>query len=214
LTGAKGNWRQHRPLVFQGQRPVECGYKLLAGGQVGLAVGSYDAGKPLIIDSAISYATYLGSRSILAAIAVDPAGNMYVAGSGGSEPGFALIAKLNAAGTGLLYSTFIGGTQGELYGGAGPDLTGTAGSGIAIDPAGNVYLTGATVTADFPVTQNALRASLNGLLEDGFLAKLDPTGSKLLYATYLGGGIPSYIAMYQSSDLYVAGPPALPAFRP
>jgi uncharacterized protein (TIGR03437 family) len=212
LTGTNGNWLQHRPRAFQGDKSVECKYKLLADGQVGFAVASYDVKKPLIIDPTISYATYLGSGDGIGSIAVDAAGNAYVAGSGGTEPGFTLVAKLNAAGTALLYSTLIGGMQGELYGGPGPDLTGTVGSSIAIDPAGNVYLTGETVTSDFPVTQNALRASLNGLLEDGFLVKLDPTGSKLLYATYLGGGQPASMAMYQSSDLYIAGATGSPGF--
>jgi uncharacterized protein (TIGR03437 family) len=211
LTGANGNWLQHRPRVFQGGKSVECKYKLLADGQVGFALGSYDTKKTLLIDPTILYATYLGSADGLGPIAVDAAGNTYVAGSGGSEPGFALVAKLNAAGTALLYSTYIGGMQGELYGGAGPNLIGTAGSGIAIDPAGNVYLSGETVTSDFPVTQNAWRATLNGL-EDGFLAKLDPTGSKLVYATYLGGGLPASMTMYRSSDLYVAGATGSPDF--
>jgi hypothetical protein len=136
----------------------------------------------------------------LRAIAVDPRGNAYVigttdsidfptadayqkefAGGGGGfiNPfaGFAVgdifVAKLNAAGNALVYSTYLGGT-GDDYG-----------EGIAVDAAGNAYLAGMTDSTDFP-TMNAIQAE-NAGLADMFIAKLNASGSALAYSTYLGG---------------------------
>src|SRR6266849_4903237 len=138
--------------------------------------------------------------NFIRAIAVDPRGNAYVIGTtdsidfptadayqkefagggggfinpfGGFAVGDVFVAKLNAAGNTLVYSTYLGG--------AGDDY----GEGIAVDAAGNAYLAGMTDSTDFPTT-NAIQAE-NAGLADMFIAKLNASGSALAYSTYLGG---------------------------
>lgn len=84
------------------------------------------------------------------------------------------MAKLNPLGSGLVYSTFLGGT----------DLD--DGLAIAIDTAGSAYVTGETGSPDFPVTAGGFDRTINGAF-DTFVAKFNATGSALVYATYLGG---------------------------
>ncbi|HWI58175.1 MAG TPA: SBBP repeat-containing protein, partial [Bacillota bacterium] len=86
----------------------------------------------------------------------------------------AFVAELNAEGTQLIYSTFLGGNQADI------------GGGIAVDGAGNAYVTGYTYSTNFP-TVNAVQGRLNGLA-DAFVAKLAPGGKPLIYSTFLGGG--------------------------
>jgi hypothetical protein len=86
----------------------------------------------------------------------------------------AFVAKLNATGTGLIYSTFLGGGDEDQ------------GLGIAADDTGNTYITGYTCSADFPTTSGAYDTTYNGL-RDAFAVKLNPTGTNLIYATYVGG---------------------------
>ena len=88
------------------------------------------------------------------------------------------VAKINTCtGDGLIYATYLGGM--------GDDFA----SAIAIDTAGNAYVTGSTNSTDFPTTGGALQRSCGGTCfrNDGFVTKLNPTGSALLYSTYLGG---------------------------
>jgi hypothetical protein len=140
--------------------------------------------------SALVYATYLGGGNddLGADIAVDSAGAAYVIAStpstnfptvnafqpaqnGGSD---AVVAKLSADGSRLIYSTYLGG--------GGRDF----GTAIAVDLAGAAYIAGTTGSSDFP-TVNALQPRPPGDSEDAFVAKLAPDGSALLYSTYLGG---------------------------
>ena len=144
---------------------------------------------------ALVYATLLGGTGAErgTAIAVDAAGNAYVTGKT-TSPSFpttpaalqtslrgfedAFVTKINATGTALLYSTFLGGSSDfdEAF-------------GIAVDAAGNAYVAGGTASTDFP-TANALQAGFgggSGFFGDGFAAKLNAAGSALVYATYLGG---------------------------
>src|SRR5205814_9734548 len=121
-------------------------------------------------------------------IAVDTAGNAYITGYTGSrnfpvanavQPTLhgsfnAFVAKLDASGANLAYSTYLGGTIGEF------------GSGIAVDAAGNAYVTGVTTSTNFPTT-NALQPTFGGGLSDAFVTKLSPGGTQLIYSTYLGG---------------------------
>ncbi len=140
--------------------------------------------------SKIAYSTYFGGSGIdlSADVAVDAAGNAYIAGmtssadlpvSSAAQLDFrglfeGFVAKLNPKGTALVYSTFLGGT-------------GVDGAvGIAVDGAGNAYVTGETNSTDFPV-RSALQTTYGGGLLDGFVTKLGPTGSTLVYSTYLGG---------------------------
>ena len=124
-------------------------------------------------------------------IAVDASGNAYLTGSTsatnfpaanslqrtyGGGPFDAFVVKLNADGTALIYSTYLGGS--------GIDQ----GHGIALDTAGNAYVTGVTTSSNFP-TLNPLQAVFGGGPNDRFVAKLDAAGS-LVYSTYLGGSGP------------------------
>jgi len=142
--------------------------------------------------SALIYSTYLGGGGEDSAegIAVDDAGNAYLTG-GTSSTDFpitanafqpfiqgendAFVAKLDSTGSALIYSTYLGGS--------GEDSA----AGIAVDDAGNAYLVGNTSSVDFPITANALQPSFAGVFSDATVTKLDPTGSALIYSTYLGG---------------------------
>ncbi|HJP92353.1 MAG TPA: SBBP repeat-containing protein [Pyrinomonadaceae bacterium] len=157
--------------------------------------------------TALVYSTYLGSI-VGGGIAVDSAGNAYIAGQadghypttpgafqttpGGSSDAF--VTKLNSTGTALVYST--------LLGGSGFDFA----SKIAIDSGGNAYVTG-TAQAGFPVTAGAFQTSFNGP-NDVFVTKLNSTGTALIYSTFLGGSgtdRANGIAVNVAGNAYVTG---------
>ena len=135
-------------------------------------------------------------------ITVDPAGNAYIAANtfGGlsGTPGAlvqngvgAFVAKVNPAGTGLAYLTFLG--KGDVEPGVGTTATDSI-YAIAVDGAGNAYLAGSTADPAFPVTAGAFQTMLVGTVtppmtgpSDAFVAKLNAAGSAMLWATYLGG---------------------------
>jgi hypothetical protein len=135
------------------------------------------------------YSTYLGGTDSDEGfgIAVDSAGSAYVAGRTSSTnfpvgPGFqtgfggfndAFVSKLSPAGNTLVYSSYLGGTSPEQ------------GNGIAVDAAGNAYVTGFTDSADFP-TSNGFQSVLRGI-EDAFVTKVSADGTTKVYSTYLGG---------------------------
>jgi hypothetical protein len=105
------------------------------------------------------------------------------------------IAKLDPTAAGLVWATFIGGVRRD------------EGNAMAVDDSGNVYVTGVTRSYDFPVTHGAFDETLNDIY-DGYVAKVDATGSKLLAATYLGGTKIDYmrgIAVDANGDVYVSG---------
>ena len=105
------------------------------------------------------------------------------------------VTKLSADGSRLLYSTYLGGSNEDI------------GTGIAVDSAGNAYLTGHTYSTDFPTTPGASDTGLSGQ-RDGFVAKLNAAGDGLVYSTYLGGDNWDYgqsIALDDSGSAYVGG---------
>src|SRR5882724_7807822 len=182
-----------RPLSYQlvaGKRvPVRSRFALGQGDAFSFVLGrDYDRRYPLVIDPGLLYSTYLGGGGDDYGndIAVDGTGSAYVTGYTTSAdfpttPGAfdttgsfdALVTKLNASG-GLVYSTYLGG---GAYDSA---------SGVAVDGAGNAYLTGQTLSADFPTTPGAFDTTYAQV--DAFVTKLNPSGNALLYSTYLGGG--------------------------
>ena len=184
---------QRRPVAYQptatGSAPVAARYIAKGANRFGFAVGSYDPATPIVIDPVLSYSTYLGGsgQDDAYGIAVDSAGNAYVAGTTnsmdypsstpwpGSSAGHfhAFVSKLNAAGNALVYSTYLGGRVDDEA------------LAIAVDNGGNAYVTGATTSSDFP-TANAVQPSFGGGV-DGFVAELNSSGSALVYSTYLGG---------------------------
>ena len=125
------------------------------------------------------------------ALAVDAQGNAYITGSSSSAnfpttngalqkqarnaSGTAFVLKLNPSGTGIIYSTFLGGSNTDV------------GRAIAVNRNGEAYIAGSTLSQDFPTTPGALQ-TVNGGAQDSFVAKLSAYGSRLLYSTYLGGG--------------------------
>jgi hypothetical protein len=211
-----------------GQRTaVEGHYILTASNEVRFALGAYDHNKPLVIDPILSYSTYLGGsgQDVGLAIAVDSSGNTYVTGwtnsidfptvnpiqanclgcttyGGWIAGNDAFVAKLNAAGSALVYSTYLGGAE------EGPGSIIADGYGIAVDSSGNAYVTGwANSYEAFPLVNPCSKCyvSLNG---GAFVAKLNPAGSALVYSTFLGGSgdnIAQGIAVDSSGDAYVTG---------
>ncbi len=213
-TGAEQAIRLRKPSVYQEadgvRREVPGSFVLQGTHQVGFNVAAHDVTRPLVIDPVLVYSTYLGGSSNDAgyAIAVDSSGNAYVTGttrstnfptatpvqraSGGSIDTF--VAKLNSTGSALVYSTYLGGS--------GDDTP----WGIAVDSSGTAYVTGETTSNDFP-TANALQAA-NAGMHDGFVVRLNSTGSALVYSTYLGGGDTDGgygIAVDPSGNAYVTG---------
>ena len=117
----------------------------------------------------------------------------------------AFVAKLSADGSALVYSTYLGGSGND-----GSD----AGNGIAVDAAGNAYVTGHTFSPDFP-TANALQAAPGGPNGNAFVAELMSGGSALVYSTYLGGSgnDDGYgIAVDAAGNAYVTGFASSPDF--
>ena len=213
-----GEVRLQRPLVYQedsgGRREVPGGYILRGAREVAFKVGAYDPTEPLVIDPVLEYSTYLGgSRSDFGvSIAVDSSGNAYVAGytessnfpttagafqtSLTASAGNGFVTKLNSSGSALVYSTYLGGNNGD------------GAFGIAVDLSGNAYVTGYTGSSDFPTTPGAFQTTLASSSTNGFVTKLNPTGSALVYSTYLGGNADDFaigIVVDSSGDVYVTG---------
>jgi len=122
--------------------------------------------------------------------------------------GSAFVTKLNAAGSALVYSTFLGGSS-HIY--QGMLVGGTSTSGIAVDGSGNANVTGSTYCTDFPTTIGAFQGSNNAGPSGGpnaFVTKFNPSGSGLVYSTYLGGSRADQangIAVNGAGDVYVTG---------
>lgn len=164
----------------------------------------------------VQYASYLGGvgDDIALGVAVDLSGNAYVAGST-SSPNFpvvsplqnklkgfedAFVAKVNAAGSALVYSTFLGGSGGAL---GEPEQA----NAITVDNLGNAYVVGSTNSTDFPVVK-AYQPAFTGYDTDAFVAKLNPAGSQLVFSTYLGGtnkDVANSVRIDSSFNVYVAG---------
>jgi Divergent InlB B-repeat domain/Beta-propeller repeat len=188
--------------------------------------------------SNLIFSTFLGGgdADVVGGIALDPSNNIYVTGFTYSTnfpttnaivlpapfPGttinvldtlvgtnMAFVTKLAPAGSGLIYSTFLGGTNF------------TQGEGIAADAAGYAYVTGNTASTNFPLTTNALQTDFNHATNahfkyyginhpptDAFVAQIAPLGSNLVYATYLGGTNHdggTRIAVDANTNVYVTG---------
>lgn len=218
LIIAGGAVRFEHPRVYQRrggvQQPVAGRFALEADNEIGFKVGAYDRRSPLVIDPVVVYATYLGgtSANLAEGVAVDSSGNAYLAGQtlsvnfptanaiqkalvAGMD---AFVTKFNAQGSALTYSTYLGGTLADNA------------TSIAVDDSGNAYVTGSTLSADFPL-KNALQVTCLGCtsgLADVFVTKISADGSALVYSTFLGGtkgNTPGAIAADGSGNAYVIG---------
>ena len=180
--------------------------------------------------TALIYSTFVGGTNFDwgRGIAIDAANNVYVTGqtkssnfptTGGAfdrtfnvdtcprcgiDQYDAFVFKLNAAGSSLVYSTFLGGFDID------------DGLAIAVDTAGSAYVTGETGSANFPTTTGAFSRVRSGSY-DAFVTKLNPTGSALVYSTFLGGSEVDYgqkIALSRdgTNNAYVVGSTRSPDF--
>jgi subtilase family serine protease len=283
LRTAAGELRQPRPVVYQetdGHRsPVTASYVLDDEGRVRMKVGAYDRSRPLVIDPVLAYSTYLGGSNEesdwlwggVVGIAVDAAGNAYLAGTTTSvdfptTPGAvrtlngeqdAFVTKLSPTGA-VLYSTYLGGPcadiarsiavdaagnayitgrahggvcfaevnsgalvaklsptgtllYGYVFGGSLADIS--MGQAIAVDAQGHAYVAGFTQSNDFPTTPGAFRTErcvgpYGVSTSEGFVAKINPEGSGLIYSTFLcgnGDDSPNGIAIDAAGNAYIAG---------
>src|SRR5438874_3123825 len=161
---------------------------------------------------ALVYSTYLGgsSNDHGNAIAVDTSGNAYVTGltqsldfpttTGAFQTtcgcnSDAFVTEFSADGTRLVYSTYLGGSAEDQ------------GNSVAVDLSGSAYVTGATLSSDFPTTSGASQSTFGGYY-DAFVSKLNAAGSALVYSTYLGGSdydIGYGIAVDSFGNAYVLG---------
>ena len=202
----------HRPMVYQPGAGAEANASALESrfvidgeDHVSFSVPRFDPTKPLIIDPVLTYATYLGGDrdDVAIAIAADSGGNSYIAGYTFStnfpvtpsafettEPGspIVFITKVNATGTGLVYSTYLGGSSGSEV------------TGMVLDGLGNTYLTG-SAGSDFPIMPGAYLSSPSRT----FVAKLNPSGSALVYSTFFPSQTAG-IAIDSSGNVYLTGP--------
>ena len=183
-----------------------------ASRSVAIQLAAYDPTKPLIIDPVLHWSRYVGGSGfdqIDDGIAVDAAGNVYVAGTTsstnfpavnpvtnppnpGGGPFDAFVSKIDASGTVLLYSTHLGGTADDRA------------FSLAVDPAGQAYMTGDTTSTDFP---GAVPLGPGGGL-DVFVVKVGPTGSTLEYSLEAGGTSTDRafgIEVDQAGAAYIAG---------
>ncbi len=193
---ASGGVTVHAPVVYQeraGRRdPVDGAWTVDEDGRAGFSLGRYDAARPLVIDPVVEFSTYLGGGGAEdgldnMGVALDASGAIYIAGTtdsadfpttGDIQDQFAgttdaFVVKLDPTGSTTLYATYLGGS--------GLD----SGQAIAVDGAGNAYVGGFTDSIDFP-THAPLQSTSGGSF-DGFVAKLNPSGSALVYSTYIGG---------------------------
>jgi hypothetical protein len=193
VRGLAGDFVEEKPVLYQsihGERiEVDGGFQRLADGSIGFWMSGYDRTQPLVIDPSILFSGYFGgsSQDTINAMAVDGLNNVVVAGwtsstdlpsTNGARPHYAgsvdaFVASFLPDGGPLRYCTYLGGS--------GDDQA----FGLAIDSLNNVYITGWTQSANFPVVA-PLQAHLSGT-RDAFVTKLNAAGNSLIYSTYLGG---------------------------
>lgn len=240
LGTAAGRVRLMKPVVYQesngGRRTLRADYVVTPakrgtddGAFFGFRIGARDPNAAVVIDPALNYSTFLGgsARDQAEAVAVDGAGNVFVAGESTSADfptsaaavealcprcsnlaaGYfsaAFVSEIAPAASGasqLVYSTYLGGANGW----------GSGASAIALDARGYVYLTGVTSSTDFPATANAAGTKCGGI-GDAFVTVLNPAATgpgQMIYSACLGGvmGVSAgtAIALDGNDKVYVAG---------
>ena len=217
----RGVLRHSRPVAFQkgvsGECRVPARFVPSGAGGFRIEAGPCDPALPLVVDPRLEYSTYLGSSQYEygTCIAADSTGAAYVAGStqstsfptaspyqGTNGGGYdAFVTKFDAAGSSLVYSTYMGGSADEYS------------YGVGVDSDGSAYVVGNTKSLAYP-TQNAIQATLRGGY-DGFLTKLSASGSQLVYSTFIGGYVDDHafaIAVDSAGAAYVGGTTASAGF--
>lgn len=229
LHTAAGPLRQRHPVLYQergGKRvPVAGRYVRRDSKTFGIDVDAYDRTRTLVIDPVIAFSSYLGgSQSEYSySVAVGPDEMVFVAGWTRSAnfpvPGTpfdgtyaasddSFVTKLNPNTGQILYSTYIGGTGSDGV------------IGMVVDATGRAYVSGGTLSNNFPTTANRVQAYRGGV--DAFVSRLSPDGSTLEYSTYVGGSSTEEgvaIAIDADGAVYLTGYthslnfPAVNAFR-
>ncbi len=192
VRGERGDYREEHPVLYQvsaGRNvAVTGGFRMINRNTVGFWAGSFDHSLELVVDPVITYSTFFGgsSQDSVNGVGFDANLNTYIAGftsssdlpvvnpvkqRGGGVDAF--VAKFGVGTGKLVYCTFLGGS--------GDDRA----FGIAVNPAGEAFVTGWTSSTNFPV-QNAIQSHLGGS-RSAFVTKLNASGSALLYSTYFGG---------------------------
>lgn len=191
------------------KREVKISYRIRQG-VVGFNLGSYNPSFPLIIDPEFSYVTYYSGNNETsgAGLAVDGDGHLLFGGHSmatdlpmanpvqDSNAGWedAFVVKIDTATGDYIYATYIGGDTTDLV------------MDFAIDEDGNAYITGTTLSADYPVSENAFQQTSSGY-QEVFLTKLDPEGM-IIYSTLLGGTNRDYgygMALNARQEVYLTG---------
>src|SRR5713226_7165161 len=210
--------REAAPVIYQdiagARQPVTGRYVLAGKHEVSFEIGPYDKTHTLVIDPTLIYSTYLGGGGddLGSSIAVDSSNNVYVTGTTSSTnfptlgPAFAnnaglsdiFVTKINAAGSAIVYSTYIGGS--------GLDR----GDGIAVDSSGNAYVVGRvdSSSTNFPTTNGAFATTYRGGDFDGVLFKLNAQGNTLVYSTFIGGEANDStegVAIDSAGNAYITG---------
>jgi hypothetical protein len=200
VLGTRGvRLRQKPPLAWEvlpdgEKRFVESRFRLIGGQRYGFEVSGRDETLPLVVDPGLEWSTFLGGSGDETVagleLAPDGSGDIVVAGqtwspdfphtSGRHAPsgGTPYVARLNATGSALVYSTFFGGTRNHLV------------NDVALDASGRPVVVGDTVSPDFPTTPGAYDRTGGHELQgeyDAFVIQFDATGSAIAFGTYLGG---------------------------
>lgn len=176
--------------AYQEDRSIECKFKETNEGLLSIDLGEYDNQKKIIVDPLI-YSTFIGgiNNDTGHSIAIDNEGNTYITGQTYSwdfpttlgayqtlrdEYEECFVSKINSAGSELIFSTFLGGWSLDEA------------RSIAVDENGNTYITGTTVSDNFPVTNESFQKIYGGM-GDAFVAKFNSSGNELTYSTFIGG---------------------------
>lgn len=181
LTTPAGDLVEHKPVIYQTvageRRPVPGNFRIVGLRTVSFDVGAYDRARPLTIDPVLAYSSFLGGPDLDEghALAADTAGNLYLTGRTFTPNGDAdvLLRKISPDGSGFVFSADLGGSDNDV------------GNGIAVGPDGSVYVGGRTQSTDFPIANAFQTANLG--TNNAFLLRLDPTGTTLIFSTYVGG---------------------------
>jgi hypothetical protein len=223
-----GSITQRRPRVFAQRgglsREIQGRYEE-HGGLYSFAIGEHAEDEQLVIDPVVIASTYLGGSDFddAYAMTLDRQGNVYLTGETFSSDfpvehpyqshqywSDVFITKLDASMSRIIYSTYLG----------TPIQTGQfeAGFGIAVDAAGNAYVTGEAGECGFPTTPGAFQEVCERHVgADVFVTKLSPTGNSLVYSTYIhgdeeGAEFARTLALDAAGRVYVAGSTDVPSF--
>jgi hypothetical protein len=195
-------------FAYQGEEIVDVEFRETGSDSFGFSVGHYDTSKELVIDPLI-YSTLIGGSDFDEAYSVAVDANYYAYitgwtkstnfplanafdtsfnGGDGNPGGDCFVLKLSPDGQSVVYSTFIGGARDDI------------GTSIAVDNAGNAYVTGQTKSIDFPIV-NAYSSKYSGGQGDCFVFKLGTDGENLIYSSYVGGTGEDYSECIQIDNI-------------